>query len=348
MKGFAEGKPYPSYKDVYERLTQESVYAMYTGGVFKAGLMTSPIGARDRHASFSIFWSHRKGKYLFKEFRYGYTGDCVDLVRYIYNYKDNTRACMRIMHDFGIDDYHIDSDIGFLPSPGSKVNKSIVVSPPKREVEIKITVRDWVFYDVVFWGQFGITMKWLQRGNVYPISHYYVNGYMRHADTYAYAYVENKDGIFTYKIYQPFADKKKKWLNSNDSSVWELWDLLPERFPILIITKSRKDALSIMSTIGIPSTALQSEGTKPKPQVMDELKSRFDRIIVFYDNDFDKETNYGLKYAQSLQRDFGLEIMMLPSEYGEKDYSDFVKKYGPNKARKVLEELVKTLNNENS
>lgn len=341
MKGFTEGKPYPTYKDVYEKVGAESVFSTYMHTSFRTGSHLSPIGTRDRHASFAIFYSHRKGKYMFKEFRYGYTGDCVDLVRYIFNYPSNSKACMRILHDFGIEGYHIDADILTVATPGLTVNKLPSVTPPERIVEIQVTVRRWELYDIIYWGQYGITEKWLKRGHVYPISHYYVNGNMRYADTYAYAYIEKKDGVITYKIYQPYAEKRKKWLNDNDSSVWELWDLLPEKFPLLIITKSRKDALSIMSTTGIPSTALQSEGTKPKPQVMDELKRRFNRIIVFYDNDFDKDTNYGLRYAKMLGEEYGLETIMIPSEYGEKDYSDFVKRYGPSKARKLFEELIK-------
>ena len=345
MEGFVEGKEYPTYKDVYERLGAESVFATYIGGEFKTGSHISPIGTKDRHASLGIFYSHRKGKYMFKEFRYGYVGDCIDMVRYIYSYPTNSRACMRIMHDFGIDDFRIDKDIlgiSTLVTPSS-VTSTLV--PPERKVEIRVTVREWKFHDMVYWGQYGITKKWLERGNIYPISHYYVNGFMRIADTYGYAYIEKKDGVVTYKIYQPYAERRKKWLNDNDASIWELWDLLPEKFPILIITKSRKDALSIISTIGIPSTALQAEGTKPKPHVMQELKNRFDRIIVFYDNDFDKDVNYGFNFAKTLSEEFNLEMILLPSEYGVKDYSDFIKQYGPERGRQIFKQLV---NNQDS
>ena len=68
-------------------------------------------------------------------------------------------------------------------------------------------------------------------GEVYPISHTFITKdnkrYTFRAEKYAYAYVERKDGIVTLKIYQP-KSTVRKWCNSGNASVWDLWSQLPK------------------------------------------------------------------------------------------------------------------------
>ena len=138
--------------------------------------------------------------------------------------------------------------------------------------------------------------KKLEYCGVYPISHYFINGYQVLAEKHAYAFVEFKDGIQTYKIYQPYADKNNKWVNNNDYSTWELWSQLPAQGNVCIITSSRKDAMVIKNLFDshlITSCALQSEKVNPKASVIAELKRRFKHVFVLYDNDYDKKRNYG-------------------------------------------------------
>lgn len=341
MEGFnnKQVKDYPNFKDVFELLDDADVFRAYLNCDFSIGSMNSPIGAPDRHASFSIFYNHRKSKFMFKEHRYGYIGDCIDFVKYLFSYPSNRKACMRIMHDFGQHQFQLDDDITSLIPPGNISNNIPVVIPPPREIDIRITIRDWEDYDIEYWKSYGVSKKWLDRGSVYPISFYFINGHIRVADKYAYAYVEYKDMEYTYKVYQPYSTHQK-WLSNNNGSVWELWECLPDKYDTLIITKSRKDGLSIMSTMGIPSTALQSEGTLPKEQVVDELKRRFLNIYLLYDNDFDKDTNYGMEYSKKLVDKFGFKHLIIPSQYGEKDYSDLVKRYSEQKAVSIIRELI--------
>ena len=47
------------------------------------------------------------------------------------------------------------------------------------------------------------------------------------AEKYAYVFVEFKDNVESLKIYQPFSEFYK-WRNKHDSSVWDLWEQLPE------------------------------------------------------------------------------------------------------------------------
>ena len=90
---------------------------------------------------------------------------------------------------------------------------------------------------------------------------------------------------------------------------------------------------------GIPSVSLQGEGYSVKPQVMEELKSRFNKVFVLYDNDFGKEENYGRLDGKKLAEEFGLIQIEIPDAYMCKDISDLYKKYGKGTVEKVLTQL---------
>ena len=342
MEGFKSSSklPDPNYKDVYELLSDEEIYTFYIPNLVLNTHMESPIGAKDNKPSFSVFWSYRKHKFLFKEFRYGYTGDCIDFIRYKFSYADNTLACMRILRDFGLDkNFHIRDDIMQITPTGVP---SKIIKPLKKggkRARIKIVLKDWESHDLLFWNNYGITKEWLKRGRVFPISYFYLNGTLHKADKHAYAYVEKKDNRVTYKIYQPFNEFDRKWISNNDSSVWELWELLPQFHNFLLITKSRKDALSIMATAKIPSTSLQAEGTIPKLQVIKELKLRFSYIFLLYDNDFNSVDNWGVRYSTKLCNDFDFKAyrnIIIPDKYQSKDYTDFIDNHNKKRASQYL------------
>lgn len=340
MKGFITNAnlPIPTFKDVFTLLDDELIFSYYIPDLVTNISIKSPLGQKDDNPSFSVFWSYSKSKFLFKEHRYDYVGDCVDFVRHLFGYAGNTMACMKIFADFGIEGFHIEPNI-----VGVKVDHAMIKPLQKRnnQADIKITVREWKQYDLDYWGKVAITLRGLQFARIYPIEYYFLNGSIRKADKYAYAYLEVKDKKHTFKIYQPFNKVGVKWRSNNDASVWELWHMLPKTGEFLIITKSRKDALSIMETTKIPALALQAEGTVPKDKVIDELKGRFKNIFLFYDNDFDATENWGQNYSAKLSNQFNLPSISIPDIYESKDYTDFIIKYSPKDAKKLLWHLIK-------
>lgn len=212
-------------------------------------------------------------------------------------------------------------------------------------IDLKVRVRDWKDYDEEYWETSGISKKWAIFGNIYPISHIFIRKGKKDdwiiipADKYAYAYLERKDKKETLKIYQPFSDKFK-WRNKHDASVWDLWELIPPEGEDLIITSSRKDALTIWENSGIPALSLQSETYMPKKHVVNQLKKRYKNIYVLYDNDFNKEINTGKINGMNLAKTFGLTYIEIPKESGEKDPSDIVKRYGREALRKLIHRLI--------
>ena len=189
------------------------------------------------------------------------------------------------------------------------------------KVNLKIKSRKPTQSDKDFWLQFGINGKTLVKYNVKAVELVFVNNHIIRPKSQCYAYLELKDGNPTYKVYQPY-DKTYKFMNNNDYSVWEGWTQMPHKGDRLIITSSRKDVMSIVSTTGENAVALQSESVFPKPQIIEELKSRFKEIFIFYDNDFQSERNNGRIYGEGLAREFGLKQIEIPDKYQCKDYSD--------------------------
>lgn len=347
MKGFKAniGLPIPNYTDVFKLLDEANIFAYYVPNLEFNTSIKSPLGEPDNKPSFSVFWSYRKHKFIFKEHRYGYIGDCVDFVRYYFGYKNNTKACMKIFNDFGITGFKIDDDIDRKVITDHTKIQVDVLSKRRQSAKIKVTVRDWEKYDLDYWAKYGLNKQWLKFGGIYPISFYYITQYgytdIRKADKYAYVYVEHKDSKVTYKIYQPFNKVGLKWRSNNNNSIWELWNCLPQTYDFLIITKSRKDALSIMATADIPATSLQAEGTIPKPQVIKELKERFKNIFLLYDNDYDADENWGQGYSKKLSKKFELPDIFIPDKFESKDYTDFIIKYSIKEAKYMLWNLIK-------
>ncbi len=212
----------------------------------------------------------------------------------------------------------------------------------KTHAYLECKIRKWEQYDLDFWDDYGISLKWLEFGDIHPISHIIINGKNRiiiGAEKYAYAYVERKDGNITLKIYQP-KSHTKKWLNNHDSSVWDLWTKLPETGENIIITSSRKDALCIWENTGIPTVSLQSETNLPKKKVMNQIKERFKNVYVLYDNDFMSETNHGRILGKKMADTFNIKQIEIPDYYGAKDISDLCKLRGRERVKQVINSLI--------
>jgi len=144
-----------------------------------------------------------------------------------------------------------------------------------------------------------------------------------------------KERIETYKISKPFSEKYK-WINKQNNCVWQGWTQLPQSGNSLIITKSLKDVMALYEVAKLPAIAMQSENVLPKRHVFRELEIRFADITLLYDNDFDKEPNWGRVFADKFAKEYGLVDCFIKTEYQSKDFSDLVKNYGKEKAEHIL------------
>ena len=336
-----EYKKLPNQEDILSCITDTQIFEHYLGGI-PSKPINSPL-RDDKVPSFSLFYSDQHDRIFFKDFATGETGDAFVFVMRLLEYSRITDVFIRIAVDFGLTQFET-KEIHRTPL------KSFVSSTKKgkikrERIDIKVKTKPWSIKDKEFWSdKYGFTKDQLEHLGIFPISHYFLNSYCVVTSGLAYAFVEEKDGLQTFKIYQPNADEKK-WINNNDFSTWELWTQLPEKGKNLIITSSRKDAgvIKILYPSNLlTSCALQSEKTNPKKNVVEELKMRFDNIYVMYDNDYDKSTNWGREAGKKMCDDFGLVQIEIPEHYGTKDISDFRERYGSEKTKELIRKIIQT------
>lgn len=335
----SKGESSVTLSDILEKTTEANILSFYLGVTEIPCIIHSPL-RKDNRPSFGLYSPNGKRIY-FVDFATKDRGGIFDLLCQMWgcSYKE---VLIRV-----------NKDIPKLCSIGTpNVHKHIPCTVRstiecKKSTDLQCKVRDWTSYDVEYWESYGISLDWLKYAEVYPISHKIIikngNKYVFKADKYAYAYVEHKEGKVTLKVYQPFNKDGYKWSSNIDRSVWSLWTKIPKFGNNLIISSSVKDCLNIMCNLGIPAICMQGEGYKPKPQIIEELKSRYKNIILFYDNDYNNPDNPGKKDSMELSLEYNLKRVEIPVKYESKDPSDLFKKYGRDRYLEIMNEILKDL-----
>lgn len=322
----ARGSDSTSIEKVNDLYSDFDIAHKYLGITCVPEVINSPL-RQDNNPSLGLFINNKTNSLWFKDFGSGEKGSLYDLLAKMWNVSKD-KVYDRILED--------------MPAP-APMRKHGVKVYRKSAGKVEVRVREWRDYDIAYWDSYGISLPWLKFGEIYPISHIILtkNGhsYPIPAEKYAYVYVERKDGIVSFKIYQPYS-KEYKWMSKHDSSVWDLWTKIPEKGDKLIITSSRKDALAIWSNTGIPALSLQGEGYIPKKHVVQQLKDRYNKVYVLYDNDFQSEENHGRMYGKMIAERFNVTQIEIPEKWGSKDPSDLVKNHGREVLRGVIYELV--------
>jgi hypothetical protein len=272
-----------SVEEILKEISQYDIYSYYMNRGFKIEeLICSPL-RKDNIPSFRFFYHKtKKDTLMWYDFATAESGDCFIFVCKLLglSYIDCLR---RIVQDFK----------GSGSSYSIPDRSNIVLNKNKEQefskVKIGIRKRKWLEKDRLFWEQFGISKKTLELFKVAPIDYVFYNDKPVKTDELSYAYLEIKDGVHSFKIYQPLS-KTFKWINNADYSVHQGYTQLPEKGELLIVTKSLKDVMALRDVLGINAIGLQSESVNIKNTVLDEYKSRFERVICLFDNDFLKKS----------------------------------------------------------
>lgn len=296
---FSHGRPDISTRELYEKISSEDIMRRYVGVEYIPSLIHSPL-RNDEHKSFSLFYSN-EGDAMFKDHATGVAGDAVALLALMWNCTRG-EAIVRIWNDCDCA-----SRVSVPVKPKEIIPTSIQIKPRKTEQ-----------HDVDYWESYGIPQKWWGCAEIIPISHFVVvrgsQNTIYKADDYAYAYY-SKTGV---KIYQPYS--QMKWLSSQKKDQVQLYTKLPKEGDIVCVCSSMKDALCLWANTGIPSLAPQSEGTPLPFVVAEDLKRRFHRQYILYDND-----KAGIGYARDAALETGFTNVILPQFEGGKDISDWYK-----------------------
>ena len=294
--------------------TDDAIFRHYIGDYSKS--MKSPL-RKDSVPSFSVFYSDYHKKLMFKDHAQGHFGDCFDLVRLIFNLGSLYETCVRINEDL---------KLGFRTPEVINVNSTPLVTVAKRNIEMPsnrqlgVKLRKWYNCDYMYWTvKYDLEEKHLKYYNIFPVQSVFLGNEVvwTHSDKDPiYAYIFYKDNKHYYKIYRPLTENKAfKWMSSTNRTVLQGWDQLPKSGETLIITKALKDVV-VYRSLGFPAIACQNEISMIKDTVMDDLKTRFKRIVI--NQDYDPA---GIQGTETLS-----ELYKLPYYYltdGDKDISDY-------------------------
>lgn len=325
---FSKGQDSVTFKDVRHLADDFTLVAHYLGVTSLPCFTHSPI-REDRKPSFGFYTLDGKRVY-WTDLATGERGGIYDLLSKLWCC-NMTEVYKRIRNDKAV--LHISATSRLLKPEKTKVTA-------KSNKKIECTIREWRDYDYKYWESYGVSKKWLKYAEIYPISHKTIitegKRYTFKADKYAYVFVERKEGNVTLKIYQPFNTRGFKWANTHDGSVVSLWSKMPENGKEVCICSSVKDALCLSANTGIPAIALQGEGYSMSNTAINELKRRFNKVFVLFDNDA-----VGKKDAIKFSAKTGFINIVLPEFDGGKDISDMYKSLGKEKFLKIMYNLFK-------
>lgn len=304
---------------ILSKVTEYDIYAKYIGQ-FKVGMIYNSPFRKDKNPSFGIYYSKRTKQLLFKD--HG-TGECGNVIKFVSLFTGKTEY-NDILFDI-VDKLNITNSTKLVSS------KQYI---PSTETVIGVVRQEFTDVDINYWKQFNISINTLKKFNVNSIKYYLCNGivkgtYKRENPMYAYKVYNN------FKIYRPLADKYTKWRNNLTDYDIQGYEQLPQKGDILFITKSMKDVMCLHE-MGIPAVSPSSESTFLPKDVLEQLKTRFKRIIILFDRDV-----AGVKRSRKLSRETGLEAMFINKKFKAKDVSDAVKANSFEEIKNWLNETIK-------
>ena len=310
---FSAGKLSVTLEDILVKVKEIDILSYYLNVTRIPTFINSPL-REDKRPSFGLYSSDGKRIY-FTDLSTGDRGGLFDLLGRMWGCK-YIEVLERIYKD--------------IPNMGSSIsieactNYTIKSQKSVSKTDLKVKIRPWRDYDLEYWSSYGISKEWLVYAEVYPVSQIFIikgeDTYIYPADKFAYAYVEHKEGKVTLKVYQPKSDPNHKWYNKHDKSVISLWTKVPKEEDRICICSSVKDALCLWSNTGIPSIAVQGEGYNMSETAINELRRRFKKIYVLFDND-----TVGIADGQKFSSNTGFINVVLPKFEGGKDISDYYK-----------------------
>lgn len=304
---------------ILSKVTEYDIYAKYIGQ-FKVGMIYNSPFRKDKNPSFGIYYSKRTKQLLFKD--HG-TGECGNVIKFVSLFTGKTEY-NDILSDI-VDKLNITNNTKLVSSKQ-------YIQPT--ETVIGVVRQEFTDVDINYWKQFNISINTLKKFNVNSIKYYLCNGivkstYKRENPMYAYKVYNN------FKIYRPLADKYTKWRNNLTDYDIQGYEQLPQKGDILFITKSMKDVMCLHE-MGYPAVSPSSESTFLPKDVLEQLKTRFKRIIILFDRD-----TAGVKRSRKLSRETGLEAMFINKKFKAKDVSDAVKANSFEEIKNWLDETIK-------
>lgn len=306
---------------ILSKISDYDIFRYYCSNFKELGVKFCSDLREDNKPGVSIVeW---KGSLLYKDFAYEeHTFNCFGYVMTKYGL-DFVGALQLISQDFGLG--LTSTDV----IPGAKTYSYTKTTRERSTIRIKS--RRWSKADADYWSMFCIPKSLLIRFDVQPIEYFWINDTRFHAHSVSYAFCFNN---FQYKIYCPL-EEDHKWYSNVGRETIQGAAQLAQSGEVVFLTSSLKDVMCLR-VLDYAAIALQSEMLLPSEETIQNLKARFEEVIVLYDNDFDKEINAGQQMAEKICRTYGLTNLIIPSYYRSKDISDLIRDHGLAQATDVI------------
>lgn len=314
-----------SKKDILDKIRPEEIFSAFIDNPRPSRVYKVPWRT-DEKESLTFFYSP-SNELMFYDQAYKEGGDCITFYSKIFNV-NRKQALIEIYNKFKLRDI-------------KKIDYSKIVEEYKpKSIESKLSWKysstDSKKYEdaINYFKSFGISKETLDFFGVKPIDFYCIDDVMIRPENFSvvYEYEDNKC-----KIYTPLSSNKKyKFLDGIKGEYYQGYNKLPENGNIVFITSSYKDVM-VLYELGFPAIAPKSEVVKINDQIINELKTRFENVILFYDND-----DAGLKAAEKLKNKYNINYIVTVKE---KDPSDFSRKYSK---EKLYEYIISKLSNYNN
>lgn len=330
MKLNFEIEPEITKEFLLSKFNEETFMTYYLGIPVKKGLFKSPL--RGDHVPTCSFFRNKAGELIFKDFSGAFYGNFINVV--MYKYQCNYYKALKIIaSDFGL----IGTSIKKTPI---KVQETFKDSG---QAVINVEIQNFTEQELKWWNKYGITEKILKKFKVYSCKNVWLNGnyFAKSAQNnmmFGY-YGGIKDKVELWRIYFP-QRKEYRFLSNWNSNKIQGFNQLPKAGNVLVITKSMKDVMTLYS-VGIPAIAPNSETLFISDNVLSNLKERFNRIFVLYDNDLPGISN--MNKIKKLHPE--LNYLWIPRETGAKDISDLHKLLGKKNFNVFLKEKLVWLKN---
>ncbi len=319
--------------NILKKITQYDIYRFYIPIKFSIGKAFNSFLRDDSNASASIKVSKTSQEIYYIDYAKNITMNAFQYIMALYhcNYND---ALEKINRDFGL---------GLGNNAESQVNSNRYLTitknyeqPPKLIDYKRIDVfpRAFTKEELDYWNLRTIDLKDLKREDIYSIDKLYLEGarLSNYSNLLRFAYYFKE--VDKWKIYTPFADKKKgehKWLSNIAFEYVEGLNNL-KKDKVGIIGKSRKDAIICRKLLSeVCNSQAESEVAIPQTS-LECIKENTNEAYIYWDTD---ET--GVR-ACKYYNQYGFKYLNNPKDWHCKDADEIVVKYG----MKKLEELFKS------
>ncbi len=312
-----------SLDKILNKYPEEYIYSIYLGFYPKIRTMYYSPFKKENNPSLNFYI--KDNKLRFKDYSSTLTGTVVNFVMNLYVLTYN-EAILRIFKD--------------LEGNTTNIVKPIFINRDYKPKTISVVTKDYTQEDIDYWEQYYFDINILNKYNIKPCKEVWLSDDKSDYQWYNYSKINPcYRYLFNgkYKCYKPLEKKQNnKWINScnNIQNIMGLDQLY--KSDTLIITKSYKDVICFNEFIKIPSISFHGEGHFIDSKIIEWLKKKYKYIYLFYDND-----TSGISQAFKLSRVCDIPYRYIPTEYSEKDISDFIKSYGIKEANKLINQILK-------